>query len=133
MKILLANSFLVNVSPPASTVTKDAGPVKTHISSKLMFFLGRLRTLDKLDKIINELDGSYDKLSHMQAEGNTTGFTEELLWPDLTMAIFSEFNSQSEVGKCRTPKTKPRLSGKIDAVFKELTKSKLSTILFESN
>ena len=101
LKILLANSFLVHVSPPASTVKIDASPVKTHTPSKLMFFLGRLRTLDKLDKIISELDGSYDRLSDMQAEGNTTGFTEELLWPKFTSDNYSIYMISSPNGKYR--------------------------------
>lgn len=37
------------------------------------------RTLDKLRKITNEMDNAYEKLADYQAEGETLGFSEELL------------------------------------------------------
>lgn len=41
------------------------------------FYLHMLRTRDKLLRLIKDIDGAYDVLAELQAEGDTTGYTEE--------------------------------------------------------
>ncbi len=54
-----------------------------HKLQRLCFDL--LRTLDKLDIIIKEVDAGYEELAEMQAEGQTVGFCEEFLGSILTI------------------------------------------------
>ena len=56
-------------------------PLGTSARSCFVFpFLGsspQTRTAEKIDAIIAEIDREYEQLAELQADGNTTGYTDE--------------------------------------------------------
>lgn len=50
--------------------------VKVAFPNKCM---PQLRTVKKLDGLVSGLENCYDQMAELQAEGDTTGFSEELL------------------------------------------------------
>lgn len=51
--------------------------VHQQVSMTYGLYLHTLRTRDKLVRLIREIDEAYDALAELQAEGDTTGYTEE--------------------------------------------------------
>lgn len=76
MKTLLANRFL---SVFSDVWTLPSGKTHPQLVELRQSILGTPRTVDKLDRIVTEVDGLYDQMAELQAEGDTTGYNEKLL------------------------------------------------------
>lgn len=83
LRIPHANSLLFDRLSQAFNIA-FADWQQHHLHQKLQSLcFAVLRTLDKLEIIIKEVDAGYEELAEMQAEGQTVGFSEEFLGPIL--------------------------------------------------